>query len=108
MAEIEVTNVQSTTTFPDGKRFLGGGSYGKVYADIYTNKHGKQFQAAFKECSPAGRKPEIEEVFEQETKTLQKLDHLFVIKIFDVIEMDSKKYFMLTEVTSTSTGSNSL
>lgn len=100
MAETEVTNVQLTTTLSDGKRFLGGGSYGKVYSDVYTNKQGKQFQAAFKECSPAGRnwKPEIEEVFEQETKTLQKLDHLFVIKIFDVIELDSKKYFIFRKI----------
>ena len=67
---------------------LGEGSYGKVYSNVYTDKDGKKFQAAFKGCrSSTG----AELVFDREINTLKKLDHLFVIKFIDVIEKHSKK-----------------
>ncbi|KZS17816.1 putative Serine/threonine-protein kinase 33 [Daphnia magna] len=71
---------------------LGEGSYGRVYECYYTNKDGIRFPAACKIFkTKAGKKNS----FDREIATLSHLNHLFIIKYLDVVEMDDKKYMVM-------------
>ena len=64
----------------------------------YTDKNGNRFQAAFKKCKP-NTDPEMEKKFDKEIETLRHLNHLFVVKYFDVVEKDSEKYIIIYRFT---------
>jgi hypothetical protein len=69
---------------------LGSGTFGKVYKCEYTDEIGNLYLAA---CKKSKSTTEAEQLFNKEMLAVRKLDHLFVVKYFDVIEKDSKKYF---------------
>ena len=71
---------------------LGNGKFGKVYKCEYTDEIGNRYLAA---CKKSKSTTEAEQLFNKEMSAVRKLDHLFVVKYFDIIEKDLKKYFWI-------------
>jgi serine/threonine protein kinase len=69
---------------------LGNGSFGKVYKCEYTDEKGNVYSAA---CKKSKSTKEAEELFNKEMSAVRKLDHLFIVKYFNIVEKDFKKYF---------------
>ncbi|XP_057372229.1 uncharacterized protein LOC130693127 [Daphnia carinata] len=71
---------------------LGQGIYGKVNKCYYTNKDRIRILAA---CKQFNAKVGKKNSFEREIATLSRLNHLFIIKYLDVVEMDDKKFMVM-------------
>ncbi|XP_045023019.1 uncharacterized protein LOC116918833 [Daphnia magna] len=72
---------------------LGHGSFGEVYKCFYTNNEEIRFLAACKYSKP--NDDDAGKVFKREIRTLSQLNHLFIIKYLEVVEMKNKQYIVM-------------
>lgn len=72
--------------------FVGKGGYGTVYKDVWMDpKTNKSIMAAFKQTKQPEEDPEMTITFDKEMNAF-KLNHLFVVKYLDLVQIENKNY----------------